>query len=64
MSKNTKNSNSNKEELQKDFSPLLFELSPIAKKSVELSFSGEKISTDGGLLLLTQLKPQQSVIFT
>ena len=62
MSKNTKNSNSNKEELQKDFSPLLFELSPIAKKSVELSFSGEKISTDGGLLLLREVENQKSII--
>ena len=43
---------------EKNYSPTLFELDPVSKKPVELSFTGEKISTDGGLLLLRESENQ------
>jgi hypothetical protein len=36
-------------------SPLLH-LFPVADKKVELSFSGDRISSDGGLLLLREVE--------
>lgn len=40
----------------------LFELTPIRKKSIELSFSGREVSTDGGLLLLREVENQTKII--
>jgi hypothetical protein len=64
MSKKTKILDSSKKELIKNSLPLLFELAPLSKKSVELGFSGEKISTDGGLLLLREVEKQKAIINT
>ena len=42
--------------------PLRFDLFPIVDKSVELSFTGEQISSDGGLLLLREVENQIGLI--
>lgn len=40
----------------------LFELLPIQNKAVELQYSGEKISSDGGLLLLKEVENKINII--
>ena len=40
-------------------SPLNFELFPVSGKPVELSFSGDQINSDGGLLLTLYLLIRQ-----
>ena len=42
--------------------PTLFPLSSVNKKPVEISFTGEKISTDGGLLILNEVEKNIGVI--
>lgn len=42
--------------------PLNHDLFPISGKSVELSFSGDQISSDGGLLLLREVENQLGLI--
>ena len=37
---------------------LLFDLKPLNKKPTELRFAAEKISSDGGLLLLREVENQ------
>ena len=39
-----------------------FDLFPVAGKNVELSFSGDQISSDGGLLLLREVENQLGII--
>jgi len=51
--KNTNNSEQNQ---------TLFELSPVKNKPVELQYSGETISSDGGLLLLKEVENQTHII--
>jgi hypothetical protein len=40
----------------------LFDLSSVCKKPIELSFSAEKISSDGGLLLLREIEAQTGIL--
>jgi hypothetical protein len=62
MSKNTKKSNSKSIDADIYSHPTLFPLSPINKKRVEVSFTAEKISTDGGLLLLNEVENNIGII--
>ncbi len=41
-----------------EISLLNFDLFPVSGKQVELSFSGDTISSDGGLLLLREVENQ------
>lgn len=47
---------------QNNFEQSLFEFLPVAKKPVTVSFTGEKISSDGGLLLLKEVENQIGII--
>jgi hypothetical protein len=40
----------------------ILDLFPISNKKVELSFSGERISSDGGLLLLREVENQLGLL--
>lgn len=62
MSKITKKSESKNINTNIFFSPTLFSLSSVNKKPVEVSFTAEKISTDGGLLLLNEAEKNIGVI--
>lgn len=42
--------------------PTIHQLFPVSDKQVELSFSGEQISSDGGLLLLRKVESQLGLI--
>ena len=58
MDKNTK-----KSIISPEFSEqVLFELSSVQKKPVEIQFTGENISSDGGLLLLKEVELQVGII--
>ena len=50
--------NNNWENLQ----PVLFNLQPVQKKNIEISFTGADISSDGGLLLLKECEKQVGII--
>ncbi|MCK9220363.1 MAG: transposase [Bacteroidales bacterium] len=54
MSEDTKSPNANPISEINTFSSPLFNLSPVCKKPIEMSFSAGKISSDGGLLLLRE----------
>lgn len=41
---------------------LLFDVKPLDKKPIELSFVSEKVSSDGGLLLLREVENQIGII--
>ena len=41
---------------------VLFNLSPVADKDIEISFTGSDISSDGGLLLLRECEQQMGII--
>ena len=43
-------------------SPLILDLFPVSGKPVELSFTGDQISSDGGLLLLREVENQLGLI--
>ena len=43
-------------------SPQVYELFPVENKQIELSFSGDQISSDGGLLLLRETENQMGLI--
>ncbi len=45
-----------------DKTPLSFDLFPLAGKPIELQFSGGRISSDGGLLLLREVENQIGLI--
>ena len=45
-----------------EFSPTLFNLSDVDKKKVDVRFSGEQTSHDGGLLLLREVEQQVGLI--
>jgi hypothetical protein len=62
MSKNTINKKDNKGIDQNNFQPALFDLKSIEKKPIVASFTGEKLSTDGGLLMLRELSEQIGLI--
>jgi len=42
--------------------PTLFDLSPVEKKPISIRFTGEKMSSDGGLLLLREVENQIGII--
>ena len=62
MSKDTKSPNTNPISATENFSSTLFTLSSVCKKPIEMSFSAEKISSDGGLLLLREIEAQNSIL--
>ena len=62
MSKNIKKSDSKSVDANIFPHPTLFPLSSINKKPVEVSFTAEKISTDGGLLLLNEVENNIGII--
>ena len=43
-------------------SKLLFDIKPLNKKPLELSFTSEKVSSDGGLLLLREVENQIGIL--
>lgn len=58
MCKNTEKQKTKQKEEEKK----LFELSPIDSKPVEISFTAEKTSSDGGLLLLNEIEKNIGII--
>lgn len=62
MSKDTKHTDFTNNCEEKNCIPALFDLAPVSKKPVELSFTGEKISTEGGLLMLREIENQIGLI--
>ena len=62
MRKDTKSNDAKPSEISKDYQTTLFELMPVAKKPLEVSFSAEKVSSDGGLLLLKEVDNQIGLI--
>jgi hypothetical protein len=62
MSKDTKSRNTNPISATENFSSTLFNLSPVCKKPIEMSFSAEKISSDGGLLLLREIEARNGIL--
>jgi hypothetical protein len=62
MLKNTNSSGSKLEKSVNFFVPSLFKLSDFNKKCVEVGFTSEKISVDGGLLLLNEVEKQIGII--
>ena len=62
MSKGRNFCNSNQEIHQGSFAPTMFNLSDFGKKKVEVSFTNERISNDGGLLLLNEIENQIGLI--
>ncbi len=62
MSKDTKHIVSTTNCEEKNSFPALFDLAPVSKKPVELTFTGEKLSTDGGLLLLREIENQVGLL--
>ncbi|MCX6235180.1 MAG: IS1380 family transposase [Bacteroidetes bacterium] len=62
MSKDTKSPNTHLVSDTGFFSSSLFALSSICKKPIELCFTAEKISSDGGLLLLREIEAQSGLL--
>ena len=62
MSKDTKSPNTNPISATENFSSTLFNLSPVCKKPIEIGFSAEKISSDGGLLLLREIEARSGIL--
>ena len=62
MSKDTKSPNTNPISAIENFSSTLFNLSPVCKKPIEIGFSAEKISSDGGLLLLREIEARSGIL--
>ena len=62
MSKNTKNTISENNSTNNFTTPTLFELSPLLKKPIEVSFTAEKISSDAGWLLLKEVEENIGII--
>ena len=62
MSKDTKSDNTCLTSDTENFSSSLFNLSSVCKKPIELGFTAEKISSDGGLLLLREVETQSGIL--
>jgi len=62
MGKNTKKQIDNIEDSQNNLNQGLFGLLPIKQKSVIAEFTAEKISSDGGLLILREVENQIGII--
>ena len=62
MSKDTKSPSTNPISATDNSFSTLFSLSPVCKKPIEMSFSAEKISSDGGLLLLREIEARDGLL--
>lgn len=62
MSKATKKQGSSVNNTSNYSAPTLFELSPVSRKGIEVSFTAESISADGGLLLLKEMENNIGII--
>lgn len=62
MSKNTNSSKNNQNNNSESIAPTLFNLADFGKKQVEVRFSVEQTSHDGGLLLLNEIEKQIGLI--
>jgi hypothetical protein len=62
MSKDIKSPNTDLVSDTGNFSSSLFALSSVCKKPIELGFTAEKISSDGGLLLLREIEAQSGIL--
>jgi hypothetical protein len=62
MNKNSKKQNTSTKSTSKLSTPTLFELSPIDKKPIEISFTAQHTSSDGGLLLLKEVESKIGII--
>ena len=62
MNKNTIYPAIDQDNLPESHSPTLFNLSDFGKKQVEVKFTAEQISHDGGLLLLNEVEKQIGLI--
>ena len=62
MNKDTNNYQSEKDKISNSTQPTLFNLSGLGKKKVEVKFTMEKTSNDGGLLLLREVEKQIGLI--
>lgn len=62
MSKDTKSPSPDLIFSTENFFPSLFNLSPVCKKPIGLSYTAEKISSDGGLLLLREVESQSGIL--
>jgi hypothetical protein len=62
MSKCTKSPNTERIFDSENFSSTIFPLTSVCKKPIEMSFSAEKISSDGGLLLLREIEARNGIL--
>jgi hypothetical protein len=62
MSKDTKSTDTQPKSTAKNSFSTLFDLASVCKKPIEISFSAEKISTDGGLLLLREIEERNGIL--
>ena len=62
MSKDKKSPNINSISAAENSTTTLFTLAPVCKKPIEMSFSAEKISSDGGLLLLREIEASSGIL--
>lgn len=62
MDKNTISSENNQKKLSQTFEPTLFNLADFGKKQVEVRFSAEQTSHDGGLLFLNEVEKQIGLV--
>ena len=62
MSKDTKSLKTDRISDSENFSIPLFTLTPDYKKPIEMSFSAEKITSDGGLLLLRMIEARNGIL--
>lgn len=64
MSKYTKSQNTDFLCETKKNPTTLFDVTPICKKPIEIGFTAEQISSDGGLLLLREVERQSGILMT
>ena len=62
MSKDTKSLNTEYTPSPEFSCATLFDLAPVCKKPIELAFTAEKVSSDGGLLLLREVEAQSGIL--
>ena len=62
MNKDTNNNQFSSSKISNFTHPTLFNLSRLGKKSIEVNFTMEKTSNDGGLLLLREVEKQVGLI--
>lgn len=62
MTKDTKSPNTDFISETENFSTTLFDLAPVCKKPIELGFTAERVSSDGGLLLLREVERQSGLL--